>query len=107
MRIAIIGNSGSGKSTLARMLASSNGTALLDLDTLVCEPNKIAVPRDPKRVFADLEQFCNSDSNWVIEGCYANYIQAALQYEPELVFLEPGQDACMSNCRNRPPPVSD
>ena len=55
MRISIIGNSGSGKSTLARMLASSNGTALLDLDTLVLEPNKIAIPRDPKRGFADLE----------------------------------------------------
>ena len=55
MRISIIGNSGSGKSTLARMLASSNGTSLLDLDTLVWEPNKIAIPRDPKRGFADLE----------------------------------------------------
>jgi adenylate kinase family enzyme len=69
MRIAIIGNSGSGKSTLA----SRSETPTLDLDTLVWEPNKVAVPRDPEIVIADLEQYCKSHSNWIIEGCYANY----------------------------------
>ena len=87
---------------LARMLASRSKTPLLDLDTLVWEPNKVAVPRDPEIVIAELEQYCKSHSNWVIEGCYANYIQTTLQYEPELVFLDPGRDVCVRNCQNRP-----
>lgn len=102
MRIAIIGNSGSGKSTLARMFASGGNTPMLDLDTIVWEPNQVAVSRDPKIVIADLERFCCGHADWVVEGCYANCIQVTLQYEPELVFLEPGRDTCISNCRNRP-----
>lgn len=102
MRIAIIGNSGSGKSTLARKLANSSDAPLLDLDTIVWEPNKIAVLRDQKAVFDDVNRFCGGQSDWVIEGCYANCIEVALQYEPELVFLDPGRDACIRNCRNRP-----
>ena len=101
MRIAIIGNAGSGKTTLARMLADSN-TPVLDLDTIVWEPNKVAVPRDPKIVIADLARFCGEHSAWVVEGCYAHCIQATLPYAPELVFLEPGREACLRNCRNRP-----
>ena len=102
MRTAIIGNSGAGKSTLARTLTSEKNTPLLDLDTIVWEPNQIAMPRDPAEVLLDLERFCNSNSSWVVEGCYANCIQAILQYEPELIFLDPGRDTCLSNCRNRP-----
>jgi len=102
MRTAIIGNSGSGKSTLARMLTGDSNTPLLDLDTIVWEPNQIAVPRSPKAMLIDLERFCNSSSSWVVEGCYANCIQTTLQYGPELIFLDPGREACLSNCRNRP-----
>ena len=60
------------------------------------------MPRDPKTVIGELKLFCDSHSDWIIEGCYANCIQATLQYEPELVFLEPGRDVCTNNCRNRP-----
>ncbi len=102
MRLAILGNSGSGKSTLARLLAAGSETPVLDLDTLVFEPGKIAVQRDHERVLQDIKQFCTLYSNWVIEGCYADCINAALQYDAELIFLEPGLQACLSNCRNRP-----
>ena len=102
MRVAIIGNAGSGKTTLARTLASGGDMPVLDLDTLVWEPNQIAVPRDPESVIAEVDRFCGRHPNWVVEGCYANCIQATLQYQPELVFLEPGRDACTNNCRNRP-----
>ena len=44
-RIAVVGNSGSGKSTLASMLARAGGYATLDLDSIVWEPNQIAVAR--------------------------------------------------------------
>jgi adenylate kinase family enzyme len=102
MRIAIIGNSGSGKSMLARRLAKGSSTPVLDLDTIVWEPNQIAFARDPDEVRADLEQFCSSHSEWIIEGCYATCILAVLSYQPELIFLEPGREVCIGNCRNRP-----
>ena len=101
MRTAIIGNSGSGKSTLARRLAGGE-TRVLDLDTLVWEPNQIAVPRDPQMVLGDLQGFCNAYPDWIVEGCYANCIQAVLTFEPELIFLDPGPEICMNSCRDRP-----
>lgn len=42
MRIAILGISGLGKSALARWLAQRSGAALLDLDTVACEPHEYA-----------------------------------------------------------------
>lgn len=75
---------------------------MLDLDTVVWDPNAFAVTRDPDLMRADVERFCSGDSDWVIEGCYGSLILIALQYRPELVFLEPGEEACLSNCRTRP-----
>ncbi len=43
MRVLIFGNSGSGKSTYARALADREHLAHLDLDSIVWEPNQIAV----------------------------------------------------------------
>jgi adenylate kinase family enzyme len=102
MPVAIIGNSGSGKSTLARRLAADRALPTLDLDTVAWEPNKIAVPRDHADAIADVKAFCETNKAWVIEGCYAGLVRAALQFSPTLLFLEPGVDACLSNCRNRP-----
>lgn len=102
MRIALIGNSGSGKSTLARQLAAAYALPLLDLDTLAWEPGKIAVARAPLAAAADVNAFCSTGSRWVVEGCYAGLAQAALPYATLLLFLEPGVDVCLANCRNRP-----
>jgi adenylate kinase family enzyme len=102
MRVAILGNSGSGKSTLARALAAAGGTPCLDLDTVAWEPGRPAVPRDEECARADVRAFCASSGNWVVEGCYANLIESALEYTPKLVFLNPGLDACLANCRARP-----
>jgi len=102
MRIAIIGNSGSGKSTLAKQLASIHRLVALDLDTLAWVPGQVAIPREHASAEADVRSFCATNENWVIEGCYARLIQPALNYSPVLVFLEPGVEACLSNCRNRP-----
>ncbi|MFL9457302.1 MULTISPECIES: isopentenyl transferase family protein [Nostocales] len=44
-RILIFGNSGSGKSTLANKLAKDFSIPILDLDTIVWEPNQIAIRR--------------------------------------------------------------
>jgi adenylate kinase family enzyme len=101
MRIAIIGNSGSGKSTLARMLGKHE-VPTLDLDTIVWEPNRIAVARDHAVVLADLHAFCSLHTTWILEGCYAFCAEAALAYDPELIWLDPGLDACLQNCKSRP-----
>ena len=102
MRIAILGNAGSGKSTLAKSLARTQGMPLLDLDTLVWEPDLVAVERPDAIVFADLAQFCRESDDWVIDGCYGDLVDAVLPHAPLVIFLEPGQDVCIANCRKRP-----
>ncbi len=102
MRIVILGNAGSGKSTLAKSLARRLRTPMLDLDTLVWEPEQIAVQRADAVVRADLAQFRRESDQWVIEGCYGDLAQAALVDTPLLVFLDPGRDVCLAHCRARP-----
>jgi adenylate kinase family enzyme len=102
VRVAIVGNSGSGKSTLARSLAVAHGLAHLDLDSLAWEPGQIAVARDPVIAAADVAAFCRAHARWVVEGCYAELVRAALFATPLLVFLEPGVEACRAHCRARP-----
>lgn len=102
MRVAVFGNSGSGKTTLARNLSAGNSLVTLDLDTIYWEPDQIAVPRNERDVLAHLDSFCQSNEQWIIEGCYGSLIEASLKYEPELVLLDPGVERCLSNCRARP-----
>lgn len=101
-RIAIIGNAGSGKSTLAWQLAGQLDLALLDLDIVAWEPDRIAVPRPPAAAVADVKAFCRSYPQWVVEGCYPDLIGTTLQWRPHLVLLDPGLDQCLANCRARP-----
>src|SRR6266536_357710 len=102
MRVAVLGNSGSGKSTLARWIAGYTYAPLLDLDTVVWEPGKIAVARSPEAARSDLHAFCAAKNHWIVEGCYASLIDTALEYSPLLIFLNPGEGQCISNCRARP-----
>jgi len=101
-RIAILGNSGSGKSTLARRLAQGSGAVVLDLDTVAWEPGQVAVPRDPAAARAEVEAFCRAHDSWVIEGCYASLVSAALPFGAQLILLDPGEAQCLANCRSRP-----
>jgi adenylate kinase family enzyme len=102
MRVAIIGNSGSGKSTLAGQIAAAHSVAPLDLDTVAWEPGKIAVARAPEAAAADVTRFCSAHDRWVVEGCYAALLGHAIAYSPLLLFIDPGVDACLAHCRNRP-----
>ena len=102
MRIVILGNAGSGKSTLARSLARTQRMPMLDLDTLVWEPDRVAALRPDELVFSDLAQFCRESDDWVIEGCYGDLVEAVLPHRPLLIFLEPGRGVCVANCRARP-----
>jgi adenylate kinase family enzyme len=102
MRVAIFGNSGSGKSTLAKRLAHENGLPLLELDTIVWEPGKIAVVRAENAIRDDLSHFLSTHEHWIVEGCYAELIAMTASYEPEFVFLNPGVEVCTGNNRARP-----
>lgn len=101
-KIVIIGNSGSGKSTMALALSREHGLTHLDLDTLAWEP---VIPPRRRLLTASLEAmapFFAANENWVVEGCYADLIEAALARCSRLIFLNPGIEACVSNCRTRP-----
>lgn len=102
MRIAILGNSGSGKSSLARWLAARANAAMLDLDTVAWEPEGAAVARPVEAAKGDVRLFCSQHEHWVVEGCYASLVAAALESGPLLVFLNPGEAQCLANCRVRP-----
>lgn len=101
-RILVFGNSGSGKSTLASRLARTQGLAHLDLDSIVWEPGKIAVQRAPGDIAASLQDFLAGHERWVIEGCYGELVEAAAGECTELVFLNPGREACLEHNLRRP-----
>jgi hypothetical protein len=54
------------------------------------------------RVAASVRAFCLQHDRWVVEGCYAKLTRRALEYSPMLLFMDPGVDACLSNCCQRP-----
>lgn len=102
MRFSLIGNSGSGKSTYAKSLAERHGLSVLDLDQVAWEPDAPTTLRQSDAAAKDVRAFCQRDESWVVEGCYANLIEATLALNPVLIFLDPGVERCLSNCRNRP-----
>lgn len=100
-RIIIFGNSGSGKSTLAKALSSLHQAAHLDLDLIAWEADQPVVRapfEDSKRA---LLNFIEASDSWVIEGCYSNLLKEAAAHCTELIFLNPGVEACVENCRAR------
>lgn len=101
-KILLFGNSGSGKSTYARFLVKEHGCAHLDLDTIVWEPQQIAVLRQKNQVMSDLNHFVVVHERWVIEGCYGELIQWVAPYSSLLVFMNPGVEVCLENCLRRP-----
>jgi len=102
MRVLVFGNSGSGKTTLAGRLAREHELAHLDLDSIVWEPGKIAVQRTPEAVEASLQSFLTAQDHWVIEGCYGELVNSAASHCTELVFLNPGLQACLDHNLRRP-----
>ena len=102
----LVGNSGSGKSTLAARLARDGGLAHLDLDTLAWLPELPPRRRPLADSTAELAAFMAAHdgrvNGWVIEGCYADLLAAALPRCTQLVFLNPGIDACIANARLLP-----
>jgi adenylate kinase family enzyme len=102
MRVLIVGNSGAGKSWQARAFAQEHGLAHLDLDTIYWEAGQVAVARPMADVLRDLRAFMDAHPAWVAEGCYGDVVEAALPFCTELVFMNPGREQCLANCRARP-----
>ena len=102
MRLVVIGNSGSGKSTFARRAAAEHDLVYLELDTIVWEGHGAPVERPPEVARAELAAFVARHERWVIEGCDGDLAEAALPACTELVFMNPGVDACVANNRRRP-----
>ncbi|HEY2512781.1 MAG TPA: hypothetical protein VGI39_18070, partial [Polyangiaceae bacterium] len=71
----------------------------LDLDSIAWESP--AVRRGFEATVALLEDFVAKNPGWVIEGCYGDLAGAAARHCTELRFLNPGVDACVSNCLKR------
>jgi len=69
VRVALLGNSGSGKTTRARELSKNGEIPVLDLDTIVWEPGRVAVRRAQEAILADLDRFCSTHDDWIVEGC--------------------------------------
>lgn len=99
-RWVIFGNSGSGKSTLARQIAGRHGVPHLDLDSIAWGKTLERLPMEES--LARLDAFIADHAGWVIEGCYGSLIGRAAARCSRLVFLNPGVDACVANCRRRP-----
>lgn len=102
MRIVVMGNSGAGKSTLAGRLAIEHGLAHLDLDTLAWLPTHPPQRAPLAESAAKIEAFATAHTGWVIEGCYADLLRIAADRCTQLIFLNPGTEACIANCRARP-----
>src|SRR5687767_5001498 len=101
-KIVIFGNSGSGKSTLAIALAKRHNAAHLDLDTIAWRADQPTVRADFADSRADLLTFIENNEIWIIEGCYSDLLREAANYCAELIFLNPGVEACAANCQSRP-----
>jgi adenylate kinase family enzyme len=99
-RILIYGNSRSGKTTMARATATELGLPHLDLDSITWASH--AVRRPLEETLERLFEYVRVQPSWVIEGCYADVVEAAVPWCTELRFLNPGVEACIENCRRRP-----
>jgi len=87
---------------MARALVNRYGIPLLEFDTIVWEPGKVAVLRARGDIVTDVERFLNSNEEWVVEGCYGELVEVALPCCTEVIFLNPGLEACVANNRRRP-----
>ena len=99
-RILIFGNSGSGKSTLASKIAGETGFPHLDLDVLAWESP--GVRKDVDETLKEVQEFIETNEDWIIEGCYGSLLQEVANYRTELHFLNPGIEACLKNNLLRP-----
>ncbi|MFW2374140.1 MAG: AAA family ATPase [Gammaproteobacteria bacterium] len=101
-RIVIFGNSGSGKTTLAKEYSAKYNLPHLDLDTLAWKNTNPPERRAIEESTIDINEFLNINSKWVIEGCYTDLLSVATKEASKIIFLNPGIETCINNCKKRP-----
>lgn len=101
-KIVIFGNSGSGKTTLANHYVARYQLPYLDLDLIAWENTDPPSRKSLLDSAKSLNQFIDKNNSWVIEGCYADLLSLVVSQSTEVVFLNPGVETCLDNCRNRP-----
>jgi len=100
--ILIFGNSGAGKSTLAKHFARQKSLAHLDLDTIAWQPSSPPVRRTLDDSCKHIGAFTKENTQWVIEGCYADLLEIVVPESTQMVFLNLPIDACIENAKARP-----
>ncbi|EMR12820.1 dihydrofolate reductase [Methylophaga lonarensis MPL] len=100
MKVMLLGNAGAGKSSLAKQLLSEQSAVCLSLDDVAFDGS---IERRPLMdSIADVQQFMERHSHWIIEGCYADILEPLVSHCETLIFLNPGVEACVRHCRARP-----
>lgn len=100
MKIILLGNAGAGKSTLSRKLIARSPAARLSLDEVAFKGGTERRPLQDS--VEDVQRWIADHESWIIEGCYADIIEAVLKHCDELIFLNPGVDTCIAHCLSRP-----
>ncbi|MCZ6675177.1 MAG: shikimate kinase, partial [Verrucomicrobia bacterium] len=101
-RVLIFGNSGSGKSTLAHAYAKRPGVKYLDLDNISWKQDRPGVREEDLVSIMNLDSFTAGDEQWVIEGCYSGLIAHTAKDATEMIFMNPGIEVWIENCKSRP-----
>ncbi len=99
--ILILGNSSSGKTTLAKDLSKAHDFTHLDLDSLAWEPSTPPERKPLSESALEITKFIDSNSNWIIEGCYIDLLELAAPYSNEVIFMNLSVEACISNAKSR------
>ncbi|NKB35526.1 MAG: AAA family ATPase [Pseudomonadales bacterium] len=101
-KILVFGNSGSGKSTLAKELKHSENLAHLDLDELAWQQSNPPQRAPLENSLSAINEFAQKNDSWVIEGCYSDLLELAVEQANEIIYLNLPVHECISNARNRP-----
>lgn len=100
MKIILLENAGAGKSTLCEKLIANQPAARLSLDAVAFQGD--ATRRPLQESIKDVQLWIADNENWFIEGCYSDIVEPLLDHCDELIFLNPGIEACVAHCYSRP-----
>ena len=98
--VFVVGNSGAGKSTWARALARADGRVHVDLDAYAWA-GTVGIRRNVSDA-AEAIRHHLSGRPAVVEGCYADLVDALAEPQDALVWLDIPLENCVSHCESRP-----
>ena len=101
-QILITGNSGSGKTTLANKLAQHYSLMHLDLDELAWLPVDPPQRRSIADSLVEMNAFADQHLGWVMEGCYADLLNAIAPKATHLIWLNYPVDICIKHAQYHP-----